>query len=445
MEKAKANFKGLIPFVIFIVVYLGTGLYFQLKGTSMAFYQLPSPIAIVCGIISAFVLFKESINEKFETLVKGCGNSDIIIMCIIYLLAGAFAAVTKKIGGVDATANLGLSYIPIEYITAGIFVITSFISTATGTSVGSVVAIAPIAIELAEKTQLSLPILLAAVMGGAMFGDDLSLISDTTISATRTQGCRMKDKFLANVGIAIPAAAITFILFFIFGRPETIIPPQEYTYNLLKIIPYIFVLVVSLMGVNVFVVLTGGIFLSGAIGIYYGTFSLIGLAREVYIGFNNMNEIFLLSLLTGGLAALVTKAGGIQWILEKVDKFIVGRKSAQVGIGILVALTDFAVANNTVAIIINGPLAKKISQQHGIDKRRVAGLLGICSCIAQGIIPYGAQMLILIGFTKGLASPFEVLPYLWYQQLLLLFTIISIYIPYYRYFFKHHSPMEEMV
>ena len=368
-------------------------------------------------------------------------------MC--YLLAGAFAGVSKAMGGVESTANLGLTYIPVHYITAGIFVITSFISTATGTSVGAIVAIAPIAIELSTKSHIPLPILLAAVMGGAMFGDDLSMISDTTISATRTQGCMMKDKFLANIGIALPAAIITFILFLYFGKPLDIIAAQTYDYNLLKVLPYVFVLVLSLAGINVFVVLTGGIVLSGVIGIYYNSFSLIGFTKEIYIGFLNMNEIFLLSLLTGGLAALVTKAGGIEWILNKINKLIKGRKSAEFGIGLLVALTDLAVANNTVAIIINGPIAKKISQEHKIDKRRVAGLLGIFSCIAQGIIPYGAQMLILIGFCKGKATPFEVIPLLWYQQILLVFTLISIAIPYYKRFLvkpsiNPYTPLENI-
>lgn len=432
MIKNKTSFKGLIPFIVFILVYLGTGLYFEMKAVEMAFYQLPSPVAITIGIIVAFVIFKGSVDEKFDTFIRGCGNSDIIIMCVIYLLAGAFASVSGKMGGVESTANLGLTYIPANYITAGIFLITSFISIATGTSVGSIVAIAPIAIELSEKAHIPLPILLATVMGGAMFGDDLSMISDTTISSTRTQGCMMKDKFLANIGLAIPAALLTFSLLLFFGKPLENIPLQVYDYNLLKVFPYIFVLILSLVGINVFIVLTGGILISGAIGIYYNSFSLIGFTKEIYNGFLNMNEIFLLSLLTGGLAALVTKAGGIDWILEKIGKFIKGRKSAELGIGILVALTDMAVANNTVAIIINGPIAKKISQQHNVDKRRVAGLLGIFSCVAQGIIPYGAQMLILIGFTKGKATPFEIIPLLWYQQLLLLFTIISIFIPYYR-------------
>lgn len=432
----KANFKGLVPFLVFILVYLGTGVYFEMTGVEMAFYQLPSPVAVTAGIIVAFFLLKDTIDEKFNTFIQGCGKSDIMIMCVIYLLAGAFATVSKTMGGVESTANLGLTYIPVHYITAGIFLITSFISLATGTSVGAIVAIAPIAIELATKAYIPLPILLAAVMGGAMFGDDLSMISDTTISATRTQGCMMKDKFLANIGIAAPAAIITFFLFLYFGKPEQIVEAQTYDYSLLKVLPYVFVLVLSLMGINVFVVLTLGILLSGAIGLYYHAFDFIGFTKEIYAGFLGMNEIFLLSMLTGGLAALVTKAGGIEWILNQINKCIRGQKSAELGMGLLVLLTDIAVANNTVAIIINGPIAKQISQKYGIDKRRAAGILGIFSCIGQGIIPYGAQMLILIGYCQGAATPFDVISLLWYQQLLLVFTLLSIVVPYYKRFLK---------
>lgn len=434
----KASFRGLIPLLAFIFIYLGTGFYFHLTETKMAFYQLPSPIAAMIGIIVALILFKDHINQKLETFIQGCGNSDIITMCMIYLLAGAFVAVTNTIGGIESTANLGLAYISPQYITAGIFVITGLISLAIGTSVGTIVAVAPIAIELATQAHIPLPIMLSAIMGGAMFGDDLSMISDTTIAATRTQHCRMKDKFLANIGIAIPASIMALILFLILGKPTDVVLIHHNDYHLLKVMPYLFVLILSLVGVNVFIVLIGGILLSGGIGLYEGTFELIGFAKEAYHGFTQMNEIFLLSMLTGGLAALVTKAGGIEWILQKIKPFIKGRKSAELGIGLLVTLTDFAVANNTVAIIINGSIAKNIAEQYGIDKRRVAGILGIFSCIAQGIIPYGAQMLILIGFCKGIAeiTPFDVIPLLWYQQFLLLLTLISIVLPFYKKFLK---------
>ena len=253
----------------------------------------------------------------------------------------------------------------------------------------------------------------------------------------------MKDKFKANISIAIPAAVLALILFLVFGRPETIVTAQYYDYSIIKILPYIFVLVLSLLGINVFIVLTGGIVFSGIVGIMTDSFTWLQFTKEIYTGFINMNEIFILSLLTGGLATMVTKAGGVEWILQKIQKMITGKKSAQFGIGILVALTDFAVANNTVAIIINGPLAKKISEEHKLDNRRVAGILGTFSCIAQGIIPYGAQMLILIGFTKGALTPFDVISLLWYQQILLVLTCISVFVPFYKSFLSDKKEKDE--
>lgn len=351
--KAKGSFKGLIPFLVFIGFYLGSGIILDSMGVELAFYQLPAPVAIFPGIIVAFLLFKGSIKEKFETFLEGCGHQDIITMCIIYLLAGGFAIVSKSMGGVDSTVNLGLTYVPSHYIAPGLFVIAGFISTATGTSVGSIVSLAPIAVGLAEKSGVSMPLVLAALMGGAMFGDNLSIISDTTIAATRTQGVEMKDKFRVNIKIAAPAAILTLLLLIVFGKPEIAPETGVYAFNIVKVLPYIFVLTLSLIGINVFVVLTAGIALSGAIGLFYGDFTWLGYAKEIYNGFTGMTEIFLLSLLTGGLASLVTKAGGVDWIMSTIEKRIKGVKSAQMGMALLVTLTDMAVANNTVAIIIN--------------------------------------------------------------------------------------------
>ncbi|MGL5377677.1 MAG: Na+/H+ antiporter NhaC family protein [Cetobacterium sp.] len=422
-NKLEGSFKGLIPFLVFIGIYLGSGILLDLNGVEMAFYQLPAPIAIFPGIIVAFLLFKGSVKEKFETFLKGCGHEDIITMCIIYLLAGGFAVVTKSMGGVDSTVNLGLTYIPANYIAPGLFLIAGFISTATGTSVGSIVSLAPVAVGLAEKSGVSMPLVLAALMGGAMFGDNLSIISDTTIAATRTQGVEMKDKFRVNIKIAAPAAVLTLILLVLFGKPDSTPETISYTYNLLKILPYIFVLGLSLIGINVFLVLTSGIALSGIIGLFYGDFTWLSYTKEIYNGFTGMTEIFLLSLLTGGLASMVTKAGGIDWIMSTIEKRIKGIKSAQLGIGLLVALTDAAVANNTVAIIINGPIAKRISKKYNVDSKKTASVLDIFSCITQGAIPYGAQMLIMLSFTNGKVSPFEVIPLLWYQMILALITL----------------------
>lgn len=426
-NKAKQSFVGLIPFLIFVAIYLGTGVVLQMKGVGMAFYQLPAPVAVFVGIIAAFILFKGTIMEKFDTFLEGCGHQDIITMCIIYLLAGAFAGVSKAMGGVDATVNMGLTYIPAHYIAAGLFIIASFISTATGTSVGAIVSITPIAVGLAEKSGVPLPLILAAVMGGAMFGDNLSVISDTTIAATKTQGVEMRDKFRVNLYIAAPAAIITIILLLVFGKPDHVPHIEVLAYNFLKVLPYLVVLILAITGINVFVVLTSGIFLSGIIGLAHGDFTLLSLTNEIYNGFLGMNEIFLLSLLTGGLATMSTKAGGIQWLIEQIQKIIVGKKSAKIGVGLLVAVTDMAVANNTVAIIINGSIAKKICQKYNVDLRESAAILDIFSCIFQGLIPYGAQMLILLGFTAGKVSPLDIIPLLWYQLLLFIFTVVFIF------------------
>ena len=282
---------------------------------------------------------------------------------------------------------------------------------------------------MGEKSGVSMALILAAVMGGAMFGDNLSVISDTTIAATKTQGVEMKDKFRINLYIAAPAAILTIILLLMFGRPEVAPEVTALDYQIIKVIPYIFVLVMALIGVNVFVVLTAGVLLSGIIGFMYGDFTLLTFGQEIYNGFTNMTEIFILSMLTGGMAQMVTKEGGIQWVIEAVQKMVVGKKSAKLGIGFLVAITDVAVANNTVAIIINGSIAKQIAEKHEVDLRESAAFLDIFSCVMQGIIPYGAQMLILLGFAHDLVSPTALIPLLWYQILLALFTVLYIIFP----------------
>lgn len=373
-HNSKSSFIGLIPLLVFIGFYLGTGIILQTQNVPMAFYQFPSPIAVVIGIIVAFLIFKGDIKEKCNTFLEGCGHQDIITMCIIYLLAGSFASTAKAMGGVDSTVNLALSYIPIQFLAPGIFIVAAFISTATGTSVGAIVSIAPIAVGLAQKSGVSLPLILAAVMGGAMFGDNLSVISDTTIAATKTQNVEMKDKFKVNLYIALPAAILTVILLLFFGTPENIAQNEMLSFNIIKIIPYIAVLTMAISGLNVFVVLTLGILIAGGIGMFYENFTFLAFTQEVYNGFKNMSEIFFLSLLSGGLGALTAKAGGIQWIIDKIQRIIIGKKSAKLGIGLLVSLTDIAVANNTVAII-NGSIAKKISEKYKVDPRESAALL----------------------------------------------------------------------
>lgn len=424
-ENNKISAKALIPFVIFIGLYLITGLILQIQGVEMAFYQLPAPIAVFVAIIAAFFIFEGSIEEKFDTLVAGCGDSNIIIMCLIYLLAGAFSTLAKATGGVDSVVNLGLSFIPSEFLTAGVFVIASFISIATGSSVGTITALGPIGVGLANSSGISLALMLGALVGGAMFGDNLSIISDTTIAATRSQGCDMKDKFRMNAKIAIPAAILTIILLLVFGAPEVRTSSGDLSYDLFSIIPYLFVLIVALMGINVFVVLTGAIGLSSALLIIRGT-SVIDISQIIWEGFTNMFEIFLLSMLIGGLSKMVAEEGGINWIISKIKIFARNEKTGELGIGALVSLADICVANNTVAIIISGPIAKKMCKEFKIDPKRSASLLDTFSCVFQGIIPYSAQVLIAAGFSEGAVAPFELVPFFWYQFILGVITLISI-------------------
>lgn len=429
-EKIKPSGKALIPFAVFIFLYLGVGIILEASGTEMAFYQLPAPVAIIVGVVVAFIIFKGSIEEKFSQFAKGCGNENILIMCFIYLFAGAFATVAKSMGGVDSTVNLGLSFIPAQYITAGLFVIAAFISVATGTSMGTISTVAPIAIATAEKAGLNMTLVVAAIIGGAMFGDNLSVISDTTIAATRTQNCELKDKFKVNFYIALPAAILTFVLLIIFGKPETIVPIQKLDYNIVKVIPYILVLGLAVSGFNVFLTLGVGTVVAGIVGIAYGDLTPLTFAQNIYAGFTGMNEIFLLSMFTGGLAHMVTQHGGLQWILEKIQSVVKSEKSAQIGISAIAAAADMAVANNTVAIIITGPIAKELSKKYKVDPRKSASLLDIWTCIFQGFIPYGAQILLAGSLTAGAVSPLALFPFLWYQQLLAVFTLISMFIPY---------------
>ena len=429
-KEEKISAKALIPFLVFIFIYLFTGIILHLRGVEMAFYQLPAPIAAFVGIVSAFLLFGGSIDDKFENLIEGCGDSNIIIMCLIYLLAGAFSALASKSGGVDSVVGLGLSFIPAKFLTAGVFLIACFISIATGTSVGTITALGPIAVGLSESGGINLSLMLGALVGGSMFGDNLSIISDTTIASTRTQNCEMKDKFRMNIKIALPAGIITLILLLIFGAPETRPAQKDLSYEIIKIIPYIFVLISALMGLNVFLVLTGGIAFSGFILLLNNGFDLLALSQTMWEGFTGMFEIFLLSMLIGGLSNMVSKEGGINWIIEKIKKIARGEKSGEFGIAMLVSLADIAVANNTVAIIISGPIAKKMCNEYKIDPRRSASLLDAFSCVFQGIVPYAAQVLIAASFSKGKVAPFQIMPYFWYQFILGIVAIISIYIPF---------------
>ena len=428
----RANPFALLPFIIFIAIYLGAGIYFQFQGTAMAFYQFPSVTAMFIAVISAFCLSRDPIMYKFGIFAKGAGNDNIMTMLMIYILAGAFSAVAAAMGGRDATVNLGISLIPPQFLTAGIFLISAFMGTATGTSMGTVAAIIPIAAGIAEKSGIPAPLLLGACVGGAMFGDNLSMISDTTIAATRTQGCELKDKFRVNFLIALPAALCTVALFMVLGNPGTAIPAAG-DYTFLKVLPYMAVLLLALAGLNVFLVLVTGIFLAGIIGIGEGTLTIITMAQQIWTGFTSMNEAFFLALFCGGISEMISYYGGIAWLIEKLQKSIRNTKSAQVGIAVLVSLVDCATANNTVAIIVSGDVAKKISTKYRVDPRKSASLLDIFSCVFQGILPYGAQLLTAAALASqsGLTiNTLDIVPHMWYCFFLAIFGLISIFIPY---------------
>ena len=423
MTKTNGTFLSILPLLLFVGIFLGFGIYNQ------DFYALPSPIAALIGIVSAFVLLKGKVNEKIDTFLKGCGDGKILTMCIIYLLAGAFATVSKATGSVDTIVNLGLNYISAAYFPVGIFVIASFLSFASGTSVGSIVTLGPIVIDLAEKSGSPLGLIGAALLSGAMFGDNLSVISDTTIAATQSLGCEMKDKFRVNFKLALPAAIIAIVILVAIGfnQETSAVPLEQKDYNFILILPYLLVIALSIIGINVFVVLFSGVLFAGVLGMGYGTFGLMDFAKSSYEGFTSMTEIFLLSLLTGGLAALVEKAGGINFLLRNINKIINSKKTALLGIGGLVTVANFCVANNTIAILISGKVSKEITEKYGLKPQESASVLDIFACYVQGIIPYGAQILILISLSNFKMSYTDLILNSFYLHLLLVITLISIF------------------
>lgn len=431
----RSNPFALLPFIIFIAIYLGAGLYFQSAGVSMAFYQFPSVTAMFIAVLSAFCLSRDPVMFKFGIFSKGARNDNIMTMLMIYILAGAFSAVAAAMGGRDATVNLGMSLIPPQFLTVGIFLISAFMGTATGTSMGTVAAIIPIAAGMAEKSGIPAPLILGACVSGAMFGDNLSMISDTTIAATRTQGCELKDKFKMNFLIALPAAILTIAVFLMAGTPSAVLSGNT-DYTLLKVLPYMAVLLLALLGVNVFLVLVSGIFLSGFIGLMDGTLSVISFAQQIWTGFTGMSEAFFLALFCGGISEMISYYGGIAWLIEKLQGNIHSSRTAQLGIAVLVSLVDSATANNTVAIIVSGGVAKKIAARFHVDPRKSASLLDIFSCVFQGIIPYGAQLLTAAALASqsGLAiTALDIVPHMWYCFFLAAFGLLSIYVPYADY------------
>lgn len=431
LEERDASGVALLPLLLFIVIYLGAGMILQSKGVEMAFYRFPTVVAMTIAVIVAFLMYhKTGINENFTLFARGAGDENIMTMLMIYLLAGAFSSVAGAMGGVASTANLGLTIISPRFIVPGIFVIAAFLSTATGTSMGTIGAIVPIAYQMAKTADLNMAFVISAVMTGAMFGDNLSMISDTTIAATRTQGVDLKDKFRTNAWISLPSAVITIVLMIIFSKGGTSVGQLDY--SVIKVIPYVLVLGLALAGLNVFTVLLIGILSASVVGIGTGTIGLMDIAGKIWTGYQGMMDVFLLSMLVGGLAEMTKHYGGLKWLITKTSKLFKGPKSASVGIAALTAITDAAVANNTVAIIVNGEIAREISEKYRIDPRRTASFLDIFSCIMQGFIPYGAQFLMTASLTKNSVNPTDMIPYNWYLIIIAAVSILSVVIPSYN-------------
>jgi Na+/H+ antiporter NhaC len=433
--QVQARATALLPLAAFVVLFVGAGLYFSAQGVDFAFYQLPAPIAVLPAILLAVVLSKDSLNQAIESFISGVGNSNIIAMCLIYLLAGAFSSVAKATGGVDATVALGLSVIPSWFLLPGIFIISGFIATAMGTSMGTIGAVAPIALGISSSTDISPALMAGAVISGAIFGDNLSIISDTTIAATRTQGCDMKDKFRENISMALPAAVLAMLYLFVLGASATV--PEVADIDWLKVLPYLSILALAIYGVNVFVVLTLGIIFAGVVGmVTVADYQLLTVGQDIYAGFSSMQEIFLLSLLIGGLGRLMEQQGGLSYIestmMALMSKLTVGhqqknqQRTAELSIASTVALTNVCTANNTVAIIVAGDVARSMAVKNKVSAKRSASLLDIFSCIVQGIIPWGAQAL-LVGSIFQL-SPISVVANSFYPMILALVAVLLIFI-----------------
>ena len=416
-EKGRAI--ALLPIGIFLLIFLGSGI---LTGD---FYAMPAIVAFLIALSVAFLQNRKlPFGEKLKVISQGLADENIITMCLIFLCAGGFSGAVTAIGGVESTVNLGLSILPGNVAVVGLFVIGCFISVSMGTSMGTISALAPIAVGISEKTGYSMAICIGAVMCGAMFGDNLSMISDTTIAAVKTQGCQMKDKFKENFFIVLPAAILTVVFLFLITKDGQFTLEENLSYDIVKVIPYLLVLVGALIGLNVFVVLVGGIVISLVIGLLTGSLMWNEMFSVVGNGVMGMYDITVISIVVACIVALVKEYGGITFILNLIRKRIKTAKGAEVGIAGLALLVDACTANNTVAIIMAGPIAKEISDEFEVSPKRSASLLDIFSSVGQGVIPYGAQLLSAATLTA--ITPFEIIPYLYYPLLMAISALFFI-------------------
>ena len=435
-KSIRPNSLALVPFAVFAAFYVGLSLYASHLGFEMPWYKVSMPVAFLVASAVSLLIGRRGLDEKVEIYARGMGEPNIMIMCLIFILAGAFATIAKGSGAVDAAVAIAQSLVPAKLMVAGVFLVSCLISLAIGTSCGTIAAVAPIALGFAEPLQLNPALLTGAVVGGSMFGDNLSMISDTTIAASRTQGVTMKDKFLANGLIAAPAALVALFLYAISGSAAGAVDAPAVTWqHIVLVVPYVFVLILALCGFNVMALLFSGTVLSAAIGAALGRFAFFGTAENAGImdllgkGTLGMGETLIVALLAGGLFKSVQSNGGILWLTDRIAKVIRGRRTCEIGIFLLIAAVNCFTANNTVAIVIAGPIAKECADKFGADHVRIASILDTVSCVVQGLIPYGAQILIAMGVAKGLDMSIDslaLLKCLYYQPLLAFAVIASI-------------------
>ena len=419
--------KGLIslsPLMVFIAFYLVTSI---IAGD---FYKIPITVAFMVSSIYAIIICGgKPLMNRINTYSRGAATEQMMLMIWIFVLAGAFAHSAKMMGSIDATVNLTLSLLPPQMILAGLFLAVCFISLSIGTSVGTIAALVPIAAGVATETNTDVALMTAIIVGGSFFGDNLSFISDTTIMATQTQGCRLSDKFRVNVFIVAPAALIIFVVYLLMGagmQSPQHIPPVEWV----KVIPYLMVLVTAILGMNVMAVLTLGILLTGIIGLFTGSFDIYGWFGAMGEGILSMGELIIVTMMAGGMLELIKQQGGIDFIIRQLTRRVNGKRGAELSIAALVSLVDICTANNTVAILTVGSIAKQIGDRYGVDNKKCASILDTFSCFVQGLIPYGAQMLIAAGLAA--INPISILPYLYYPFALGIFALLSILFRYPR-------------
>lgn len=417
--------KGLIalsPLAVFTALYLVTSI---IAGD---FYKVPITVAFMVTCMYAIIITGGiPLKKRMDVFSRGAGSNQMMLMLWIFILAGAFANAAKEMGAIDATVNLTLTLLPEQMLLAGLFIASCFISLSVGTSVGTIVALTPIAAGIAQQTGNSVPLLTAVVVGGSFFGDNLSFISDTTIVATSTQGCRLSDKFRANSFIVMPAAMFILVVYLIMGN-DIEVPKQVIQVEYVKVIPYVIVLLTALFGMNVMAVLTIGILLTGIIGIINADFDLFGWFAALGQGITGMGELIIITLMAGGLLELIKQNGGIDFLIEAMLRHVKSKRGAELSIGALVAFVNICTANNTVAILTVGGIAKKIGDRYGVDNRKCASILDTYSCMMQGLLPYGAQLLMAAGLAQ--VNPISILPFLYYPLAIGIAATLSILLRY---------------